>query len=332
MAGQQRFADAETLVPVVRAALGAHHTVTQVERLSGGSKKGAYRVVLDDAATVLVYAWNAAEDYWHAVLPQGADDPADPFSHASGLDLFEAAAQRLTAAGVRSPRVFWADRSRRLYPGDVAVVEHVPGGSLEAALERDPVAADRPLDILAGWLASMQACRVARFGKVAVVDAGQSSRGESCPQVVLERALREVDEICARETRAASEGDRLKELLHALAEPIEPRSTSGLVHGELGPDHILLDASGDPVLIDIEGLMYFDLEWEHVFLRMRFGDHYARLRHAELDPDRLHLYQLAHHLDLVAGPLRIADSGHPEREWFRETADYHLGRALAFGR
>jgi hypothetical protein len=105
-----------------------------------------------------------------------------------------------------------------------------------------------------------------------------------------------------------------------------------LVHGEIGPDHVLLDRRGEPVLIDIEGLMYFDPEWEHVFLRMRFGDHYARLRHAELDPDRLHLYQLAQHLDLVAGPLRIADSGHPEREWFREIANYHLGKALAFGR
>jgi hypothetical protein len=332
MAEQRRFADAESLGPVVHAALGAGREVTEVERLPGGSKKGAYRVVVDGVVTVLVYVWNPAEDYWQGVLPQGADDPADPFSHASGLDLFEAAARRLTAAGVRCPDLLLADRSRELYPGDIAVVEYVPGVSLEAALEQDPAAADRPMEVLSEWLTAMHACRAAAFGKVAVVDAGRSSRGASCPQVVLERALREVDEICAREERATRERGRLRDLLRTLADPLEPRESSGLVHGELGPDHILLDRDGDPVLIDIEGSMYFDVEWEHVFLRLRFGDHYPRLSNLALDPDRMRFYQLAQHLDLVAGPLRIADSGHPQREWFLEIADYHLGRALAFGR
>ncbi len=36
------------------------------------------------------------------------------------------------------------------------------------------------------------------------------------------------------------------------------------------------------------------------------------------------------HLDLVAGPLRIADTSHPERDWFRGVAAYHLERALRF--
>jgi hypothetical protein len=332
MAGQRLFADAESLRPVVRAAFGTSRDVTGVERLSGGSKKGAYRVTVDDGSTVLVYVWNAAEDYWQGVLPNGAGDPADPFSHASGLDLFEAAARRLTAAGVRCPRLLLADRSRARYPGDVAVVEHVPGGSLEALLENDPVAAQRPLAMLAGWLASMEACRAASFGKVALVEAAQQPRGGSCPQVVLQRALREVPEICTREARAAGERGRLEELLHALAEPIRARTSSSLVHGELGPDHILLDRHGDPVLIDIEGLMYFDAEWEHVFLRLRFGEHYPRLTRPDLDPDRLRFYQLAMHLDLVAGPLRIAQTGHPQREWFLRVADHHLRQALAFRR
>jgi hypothetical protein len=279
---------------------------------------------------VLVYVWNQAEDYWQGALPGDAGDPADPFSHASGLGLFEAAAGRLAAAGVCCPRLLMADRSRALYPGDVAVVEYVPGGNLDALLESDPAAGSRPLAVLAGWLASMEGCRAAAFGKVAALDAGQHSRDASCEQVVLDRALREVTEICARDARAARERGRLAELLHVLAEPLQPRTSWGLVHGELGPDHILLDGNGDPVLIDIEGLMYFDAEWEHTFMRMRFGEYYAQLASPALDPGRMRFYQLAWHLDLVAGPLRIAGSGHPDRDWFREIAEYHLGRALAF--
>ena len=89
MVGERKFADAESLRPVVRRA----------ERLAGGSKKGAYRLTMEDGGTALIYAWNDSEDYWQGVLPEGTGDPAGPFSHASGLALFEAAARRLASAG-----------------------------------------------------------------------------------------------------------------------------------------------------------------------------------------------------------------------------------------
>jgi hypothetical protein len=335
MTEQRRFADADSLRPVVRAVFGAGRRPAAVERLSGGSKKGAYRVTVADgsaglASTVLVYIWNSSEDYWQGVLPEGSDDPSIPFSHASGLALFEAAARRLTVAGVRCPRLLLADRSHELYPGDIAVVEHVPGGTLEALLQHDPALAQRPLAVLAEWLAAMEACRSATFGKVAVADAGQASQGGSCPQVVLDRALQGLAEVRARDPRAARDGGRLEDLLRGLAAPLVPRQSSGLVHGELGPDHVLLDRGGDPVLIDIEGLMYFDAEWEHSFLGIRFGEHYPQLARPGLDPDRLRFYRLAMHVSLVAGPLRIADTGHPDRDWFLEIAEHHLRQALAF--
>jgi hypothetical protein len=52
--------------PVVRAAVG--RDPVGAERLTGGSKKGAYRVHLDDGGTVLVYVWDESEDYWQGVL------------------------------------------------------------------------------------------------------------------------------------------------------------------------------------------------------------------------------------------------------------------------
>lgn len=330
MAGEPGHADAESLRPVVRAALGRNQSPLRVERLAGGSKKGVYRVTTDDAGTALIYVWGDSEDYWQGVLPDGAEDPADPFSHASGLALFEAAARRLTSAGARCPEILFTDRSRALYPADIAVVEDVAGGSLERLLERDPVAAQRPLSVLADWLAAMGAIRSPSFGKVAFVDAGGRPAGASCESVMLDRALAELCEIAERDSRAAGAQGRLEETLRSLAEPIEPRAASALVHGELGPDHVLLDRRGEPVLIDIEGAKYFDIETEHVFMRMRFGAHYAKLSRGGLDQDRLRFYQLCMHLDLVAGPLRIAGTSHPEREWFRGLAERHLQRALDF--
>jgi hypothetical protein len=330
MADERMFADAGSLLPVVRAAFGTDRSVLRAERLAGGSKKGAYRLTMDYGGTALVYAWDNAEDYWQGVLPDGADDPADPFSHASGLDLFEAAARRLTSAGVRCPELVFTDRSRSLYPADIAVVEDVAGGSLEALLDRDPSAAQRPLSVLTDWLAAMAAVSSPSFGKVAFVDAGGRSAGASCERVTLDYALAQLHEIAGHDRRAASAQGRLEETLHSLIEPIEPRMTLALVHGELGPDHVLLDGHGEPVLIDIEGAKYFDVETEHVWMRMRFGRHYAKLSPCGLDEDRLRFYQLCMHLDLVAGPLRIAGTSHPDREWFRSVAEHHLQRALQF--
>ena len=330
MADERRFADVESMRPVVRAAFGRTRTLLRVERLAGGSKKGAYRLTMDDGGTALVYAWDDSEDYWQGVLAEGAGDPADPFSHASGLALFEAAARRLASAGVRCPELLLADRSRSAYPADIAVVEDVPGGSLEALLEKDPVAAERPLSVLAGWLAAMAAVRSPSPGKVAFIDAGGRSPVTSCETIMLDRALAQLSEVAGRDRRAADAQRRLAETLHSLAEPIAARATAALVHGELGPDHVLLDRHGEPVLIDIEGAMYFDVEAEHVWMRMRFGGHYPKLSQGGLDEDRLRFYQLCMHLDLVAGPLRIAGTGHPEREWFRSLAEHHLQRALQF--
>ncbi|MFG2540127.1 phosphotransferase [Streptomyces sp. NPDC048511] len=98
---------------------------------------------------------------------------------------------------------------------------------------------------------------------------------------------------------------RLHDRLQELAARVSPRTEHGLVHGELGPDHVLVDTSGRPVLIDIEGLMFFDVEWEHVFLQLRFGEQYPTLSRPGLDPARLGLFMLAMRLSLVAGPLRL---------------------------
>src|SRR5512146_1038792 len=233
MDGERKFADAESLRPVVRATFGSGRRLLRVERLAGGSKKGAYRLTMDDDGSVLVYAWNDSEDYWQGVLPEGADDPADPLSHASGLALFEAAARRLASAGARCPEILFTDRSRALYPADIAVVEDVTGDSLETLLDKDPAAAERPMSVLAGWLAGMAAVGSPSLGKVAFIYAGGRSAGTSCERVMLDRALAELAEIAGGDQRAADARGRLEETLHSLVEPIKPRTAWALVHGEL---------------------------------------------------------------------------------------------------
>ncbi|MEV6545464.1 phosphotransferase [Streptomyces sp. NPDC051665] len=313
-------------------ALG--HTLNDVTRLRGGSKKGVYRLAFQDGSTAVAYVWSPDEDLWDA----GPGDPRDPFSHASGLTLFTAAANRLAAAGVRAPRLLHADPTHTHLPADVAIVEDLPGGTLEDLLDDDQAAVPKAkaeaeaLERMAALLDTLHACTGPRLGKVAVIDNGGSSYGGSCEAVVVERALSDLDELPARDPRAAAAHSQLADAVRTLAARVRPRTEPlTLIHGELGPDHVRVTPDGDLALIDIEGLMYFDAEWEHVFLRLRFGHHYDPLRTEGLDEDRLRLYGLAMHLSLVAGPLRLLDVGDfHDPEFMRGIAEHNLQQALSF--
>jgi hypothetical protein len=48
---------------VARAACGPRQMIN-VSRLSGGSKKGAYRLFFDDDSTAVAYVWAESENYW----------------------------------------------------------------------------------------------------------------------------------------------------------------------------------------------------------------------------------------------------------------------------
>jgi Phosphotransferase enzyme family len=319
----------DALAPVAAAALGGRR-LRAVTRLRGGSKKGVYRAVLDDDSTVIIYVWGAAENYWPAA-PGGADERADPFSDASGLDLFRAAQDRLTALRVRTPRLYLADASRERYPADVAVVEDVPGPSLEALIAADPAGAQPVLARLGAALRALHDGAGPTLGKIGFIEGDDPPRPPpgAAAQIVLRRAERDLAQAAARDPRIAGAAGRIGDALQRRAAAIAPRPGYRLIHGELGPDHVLVDGAGQPVIIDIEGLMYFDVEWEHVFLRLRFGADYRFLSAADLDPARLRLYELAMHLSLVAGPLRLLDGDFPDRAEMLAIAEYNLQRVLA---
>jgi hypothetical protein len=319
---ERRFATREELSGVVRAAFGADRGLAEVTRLRGGTSKGVYRLTLDDRSTAIAYIWDDNENYW--------TNPADPQPQTSRMHLFETAGRRLGAAGVRTPRILLTDRDRTHFPADIAVVEDIPGENLDALLQRDPDGAEPVLARLADSLDAMRRCKGPHFGKVSVIDDGGQPAAPSGEQLITGRALGDLAEAARRDPRVGAVRDELEDVVRTLAAAVRPRSDYGLVHGELGPDHVLVDKDGQPVLIDIEDLTYFDVEWEHVFLRIRFGEHYHRLRGDDLDERRLALYMLAKRLSLVAGPLRLLDGDFPHRAGMLEIVEHNLRETLAF--
>ncbi|GAA1118718.1 phosphotransferase family protein [Nocardiopsis metallicus] len=326
MSGAREFAQIPPLQDLVGRALRGEVTVSGLERLRGGTKKGVYRLELAQGSSVIAYVWGAAENFWPQDMCSSPDPDSDPFAHADGVDLFVGASQALESLGVRSPRVHLVERAHPELNADVAIAEDVRGSTLEEHLAHgDPDLVGRVLGRLGEALAAMAVPVQTGVGKVS----RPLLHDRSCESVVLDRALVDVAEGARRRPELARVAPRLERRLGEFFDRVEARPEHGVIHGELGPDHVLVDEGENPVLIDIEGLMYFDAEWEHTFLRLRFGDLYEHLERPGLDPARMDLYMLAHHLSLVAGPLRLLEGDYPDRQEMLDIVEYHLGRALA---
>jgi len=84
------------------------------------------------------------------------------------------------------------------------VVEDVPGETLEWALRNDPHSAGTTMARLADALDLMQRHHGPGFGRVALIDGGGISRGRSCEQLVLDRALDDLAEAASRDPRTAT--------------------------------------------------------------------------------------------------------------------------------
>jgi hypothetical protein len=317
------------LAGATRAALGSGRQLKAVARLAGGTTKGVYRLTMDDGWTAIAYLWAESENYWPQTARDG--DPADQFSSGNSLDLFEAAHSRLASLGLRVPEIYLLDRDRTYCPADLAILEDFPGENLLDCYQRDPAAAEAPLARLREGLAAMRNHRGPSPGRVGHVDAGGASHWPSCEEGALAFALRCLTEAAARDRRITDARDRLEDRLRELAAAVGPRAEYSVVHGELGLDHVLIDPDGNPVIIDIEDLMYFDVEWEHAHLQIRLHDQWANTLGVEgLDEDRLALYTLTQRLSLTAGPLRLLDGDFPDREVMQDIAEWNLNQALAF--
>ncbi|MEV6493701.1 aminoglycoside phosphotransferase family protein [Actinoplanes sp. NPDC051633] len=304
--------DRSRLNSAAREAFG--RDLTGAARLAGGSRKGVYRLTLDDATTAIAYVWTAEENYWPA--REGDGDPAEMFNAGVGLELYLAAQQRLASLGLRTPAIYLAG-------GDLAIVEDFPGEDLEDRLARDPAAAEPVMARLAEDLAAMRAYRAPAYGKVAFVDAGGRPNGGE----VLAFGRRMLREAAARDARIAAARERLSDKLLELAAAVQPRAEYSVVHGELW-GHVLIDGDERPVMIDIEDLMYFDVEWEHVFLGFRLGADYHRLAVDGLDGDRVAFYTLVQRLSLTAGPLRLLEGDYPNRAFMQGIADWNGAQAI----
>jgi len=310
------------------SAFQTERKILNTQQLRGGAQKVVYRISCNDGFTCILYVWDPSENF---VLDSSHEpgSPSDFIGASYGSELFEYNHQYLQQLGVRTPDVFYIDRTKSHYPFDFAIVEDVGNVDIWHYIQSCPDKKPDVLERLNAMLQKMHDHRCDRYGQLNQVRQLQH-QSDTCEHGILNWTLHDLEHLAQHVTTIKENKDRLTEVLFTLYDKVQPRREYGLIHSELGPDHVMIDGQGEPVLIDIEGAKFFDIEYEHSFLAFRFAEHYEHLRNDRLDPNRLRFYRFHLHISYASGPIEIIERGFPDADSMRRIMDSNVEATLCF--
>jgi len=307
----------------VRNVFGTGYLVMDIVRMYGGAQKVIYKLDCTNGFSCVLYVWDLTMNFFQEEI-----ENHDADHRSFGSDLFAMNNRFFTEQGIRTPALYDLNQERTKYPFEYALVEYIEGHKAEAYLHAsDKQVRDKLLHQIGDTLVGMHGNVRQRYGKV---DGRKEATRENCH--LLQRNDAENQLLYASQyiDPFKTHYSQLLDTLHMLASCIVPRSRYGFIHGELGPDHILVNEQLEPYLIDIEGAEFYDIELEHSFLELRFGDDYRYLKNDTLDPNRMIFYRYYHHIALTVGGLKLLHRGFPDQQFARDLAAYHSRCALRY--
>ncbi|MFE9276776.1 phosphotransferase [Paenibacillus glucanolyticus] len=318
--------DQADLQEYVEKVLGTGYVVAEVTRMHGGAQKVVYKIHCDNGFVCVLYVWDLTMNYFQEEIANEHDVHERSF----GAHSFEMNNSWLREHGILTPALYdlHVHTKQSRYPFDYALVEYIEGQKAEAYVQHpDQRVQDEVLERLGDMIAGMHAHQRQIYGKS---DPSEGRRQEPCYLMQLDNAKKQLSYVVLHHAAIRDHHDRLIAILNELESRIDSRKRYGYIHGELGPDHVLVTERFEPYLIDIEGAQFFDTEHEHTFLELRFGESYRYFRPTGLDPNRMLFYRLHHYISLTSGGLKLLHRGFPDRAFARSLADYHARNTLRF--
>ncbi|AIQ58252.1 phosphotransferase [Paenibacillus borealis] len=301
---------------------GTGYSVAMVTKMHGGAQKVVYKIDCTNGFSCVLYVWDITMNYFQ-------EEIANQYTNAQsyGSELFEINNRYLTGHSIRTPILYDLNKERNHYNFDYALVEYVAGQDAEAYFNHpDARVKDTIFQRLGDMITGMHAGESGIYGKPNQAE----SNTEQCHLLQFENAKIQLSYASEYIDVIRENQGKLLDMLHNLESQIEPRSRYGYIHGELGPNHVLVTDHLEPCLIDIEGAEFYDIEHEHSFMEFRFGDFYRYLKNDHLDVNRKLFYQYHHHLSLISAGLKLVQRGYPDQQTAKGISDYHTRRALQF--
>lgn len=276
-----------------KVVFGDSFILNRMTRILGGAQKHTYLAETKSGFCFIIYIWDKSISYFTY------NEEKDIFSSSSSL-LFELNNNLMIQHNVLTPKLYFMDRSKEEQDYEYAFAEYIDGTDMDHIISQQE-------DRLPGVLSSLKTS-INNLHKIKSDLVGQLNRMQTKEFDVLEYSLKAAQKNI--EYLKAADGSNKKlymgvwDKLLKLSSVMVKRQEYTFIHGELGPNHVMVDKYDNAYLIDIEGGKYCDLEEELSFLNIRFGRLLQNLE-MDLDSDRMEFYHIGHCLNNLSGAIQL---------------------------
>jgi hypothetical protein len=276
-----------------KVVFGDSFILNRMTRILGGAQKHTYLAETENGFCFVIYIWDKSTSYF------AYNEEEDIFSSSSS-QLFELNNNLMLQHDVLTPKLYFMDRSKKEQDYEYAFAEYIDGTDMDDMISNHE-------DRLPGVLDSLKTS-ITNLHKIKSKFAGQLNRMQAEEFDILKHSLG----VAQKNIEYLKEADggnkklymRVWDKLLELSNAMEKRQEYTFIHGELGPNHVLVDKYDNAYLIDIEGGKYCDLEEEISFLNIRFGSLLENLE-IDLDSDRMEFYRIRHCLNNLSGAIQL---------------------------
>lgn len=285
-----------------RQVFGETFYLKQITRVLGGAQKHTYLVESQHRFNFIMYIWDQSTSYF------SADEQTKVFT-SSSAELFELNNRMMHKHEVLTPTLYFMDRSRNEQKFEYAFVEYIDGSDMDTIIESQP---ERLTKVMASLKRSID-----NLHKIEGDHVGQLHQFQPLEFQVIGHAyhcaMKNITFLNGMKNENGEFYLKLSEYLFQLSNNCPKRKVYTFIHGELGPNHVMVDKEDHAYLIDIEGAKYCDLEEELSFLKIRFGDATKYLMQ-DINSDRMEFYHICHCLGNLAGAMQLKQKGYYDME------------------
>lgn len=300
----------------INKVFGNKYDFLSLVRLYGGAQKGTYKITCKNQFEFILHIWDESVSYFDHV-----SNDNDTFTSNSAV-LFMKNQKLLKDNNISTPEIYYVDLSKESYEFEFAFVEYIEGSDLETLLYRDGKNCEDIMLDLRENISRMHMIQNNHPGDLLNAKEDDFLCEKYVQQQIsknLEYLFDHFEPVRGRETEVL----HMNQLLYG---SIETRRTYSLIHWELGPNHVMVNKKDQAYLIDIEGMKYFDLEYEHSFLELRFGEYYKYLKREDLDMNRMNFYRFNHYIANITGAHQLLMKNYYDREDVEGMISYNYAK------
>lgn len=277
---------------------GKEYELVSMERILGGAQKYTFLAKCTNGFEFIIYQWGKEMTYFE-------NNGENAVFCSSSAKLFQSNNELMRKYGVLTPKLFYVDRSRRDCDYEYAFVEYISGRDMDYIMEKEP---NRLQEVLESLSVSID-----KLHGIKSEVAGQVGRLQTSDFDIISFELEDMRQNSSYLQEYDKEYADLYIQVEAkateYADKLEKRKEYTFIHGELGPNHVIVDKDNNAYLIDIEGAKFYDVEEELSFLDIRFNKMLKKAEN-EVDEKRIYFYYIGHCLGNLRGAVELKQEGY----------------------